>query len=159
MPERRHLLVVSHSQSGGTRALIDALLDGARLAAADDVDVDVRSLDALAAGPDDVRWADAVVLATPENFGYMSGALKYFFDHTYYQVLDETRGTPYVLVVKGKHSDGSGALASIAPIVTGLGWREARPPLVVIGDVDATHLDEARELGQTVAASLDLGIL
>ncbi len=157
MADQHHLLVVSHSQSGGTRQLVDALLAGAH-----EVDVDtveVRSLDALAAGPDDVRWADAVVLATPENFGYMSGALKYFFDHTYYQVLDETRGTPYVLVVKGKHSDGSGALASIAPIVTGLGWREARPPLVVIGEVVADRLDEARELGQTVAASLDLGIL
>lgn len=159
MADGRHLLVVSHSQSGGTRSLIDALLAGVHDVATEGTGIELRSLDALEAGPDDVRWADAIVLGTPENFGYMSGALKYFFDHTYYEVLDETRGTPYVLVVKGKHSDGSGATASIAPIVTGLGWREARPPLVVIGDVGAGQLDEARELGQTVAASLDLGIL
>jgi NAD(P)H-dependent FMN reductase len=157
MSEGKHLLVVWHSQSGGTQALIDAFLDGAHLAGTDDVEV--RALDALAAGPADVRWADAVVLGTPENFGYMSGALKFFFDHVYYQVLDDTRGTPYVLIVKGKHSDGSGAVSSVEPIVTGLGWRAARPPLVVIGDVDDARLDEARELGLTIAASLDVGIL
>jgi multimeric flavodoxin WrbA len=154
--EARHLLVVSHSQTGGTRALVDALLEGATT---DEVTgVEVRRRDALEADADDVRWAEALVIATPENFGYMSGAVKYFFDRTYYQVLEDKRGLPYALVVKGKHNDGSGAVGSIVPLVTGLGWREIRPPLVVIGDVTQSHLDEAGELGMSIAAGLEMGI-
>jgi multimeric flavodoxin WrbA len=152
----RHLLVVSHSQTGGTRSLVEALLAGATTEEV--AGVEVRWRDALEADADDVRWAEALVIATPENFGYMSGAVKYFFDRTYYQVLDETRGLPYALIVKGKHNDGSGAVGSIVPLVTGLGWRAIRPPLVVIGDVSQSQLDEATELGMSIAAGLEMGI-
>lgn len=155
-PGSKHLLVVHHSQTGGTRQLAEAVIAGARSEAV--TGVDVRALRALDAGPDDLRWADAVILGTPENFGYMSGALKDFFDRVYYVVIDETRGLPYSLFVKGRHDDGSGATSSVRRIVTGLGWKEVQPPLIVIGDVEPAHLEQATELGMTIAAGLELGL-
>ncbi len=155
MTDPRRLLVVTHSQSGGTAAMTDALLAGAGDPAIDGVEVVWR--DALTAGVDDVLASDAVVLGTPENFGYMSGALKHFFDRIYHPCLERTRGRPYVLFVKASH-DGSGAVTSVQRIVTGLAWREILPPLVVVGRLDDDQLEAAHELGLTVAAGLEAGL-
>jgi multimeric flavodoxin WrbA len=150
-----NLLVVSHSRSGGTQALTDAVVAGAM---SDDVEgVDVRSLRAFDATADDVRAADAIALGTPENFGYMSGALKDFFERIYYVLLDETRGRPYALYVKAS-TDGDGAVRSVERITTGLKWRAVLPPLVVVGDLHDTHLEAAHELGLTLAAGLEAGV-
>ena len=76
------LLVVYHSRSGGTQTLTDAVVAGATSPDIDGVEVTVlRAFDATA---DDVRACDAIVLGTPENFGYMSGALKDFLERIYY---------------------------------------------------------------------------
>lgn len=150
------LLVVTHSQTGGTQALTDALLAGARDEQIHGVQVVWR--DALEATPEDVLASAAIVLGTPENFGYMSGALKHFFDRIYYPCLDQTRGRPYQLFVKAR-DDGAGAVRSVQRIVAGLAWREIQPPLVVVGNLHDEHLEAAHELGQTIAASLELGIL
>lgn len=152
-PQR--LLVVSHSQTGGTSALVRAFVDGAR----DDLieGVEVLERDALVASADDVLAADAIVLATPENFGYMSGALKYFFDHIYEPCREHTRGRPYALIIKAR-DDGQGAQRSVERIVTGLAWRAVRPPLIVLGPVRDADLDAANELGMTIAAELSLAV-
>ena len=149
------LLVVSHSKTGGTARMLEAVLDGAHNE--EITGVDVVSIPALEAGPDDVRSADAVVLGTPENFGYMSGALKHFFDSVYHEVLDDTRGLPYGLFVKAGN-DGAGTIESVQRIVAGLGWSEFRPPLLAVGEVAAEHLHAAAELGATMAVSLDAGL-
>ena len=115
MSPRKTLLVVWHSQGGGTQQMLDAVLAGAREAADSLL---LRSLPALAATPDDVLAADGLLLGTPENFGYMSGALKYFFDRCYYPCLEHTQGRPYGVFIRAGN-DGSGALASIERIVTG----------------------------------------
>ena len=111
MPEAPRLLVVWHSASGGTRDLVEAAVEGATdpmIAEALGSAVDVRVMGALEAGVEDVMAADGYLLATPENFGYMSGALKDFFDRTYYPCLEHTRGRPYGLLVKAG-GDGLGA--------------------------------------------------
>ncbi len=149
------LLVVWHSRSGGTQAMVDAVLTGARDPEAGDVEV--RDVPALEAAADDVRWATGVLLGTPANFGYMSGALKHFFDEVYDDLLDETRGLPYALFVKGR-SDTDGAVAAVHKIVTGLGWKEVQPPLAVVGDLTDDQLAACTELGQTLAAGLSMGI-
>jgi NAD(P)H-dependent FMN reductase len=153
--EPKHLLVVFHSRSGGTQALADAAIAGAT---SDDIDgVDVRVKRAFDAEAEDVRWCDAILLGTPENFGYMSGALKDFFERIYYVLIDETPGLPYALFVKGGH-DGDGAVRSVERILTGLKWRAALPPLLVTGDLSDDHLEQAHELGLTIAAGLEAGI-
>ncbi|HCB03075.1 MAG TPA: flavodoxin, partial [Nocardioides bacterium] len=72
------LLVVHHSPTDTVRRLTDAVVAGANDDAVEDVEVVVRP--ALEAGAADVLAADGFVLGTTANFGYMSGALKHFFD-------------------------------------------------------------------------------
>jgi multimeric flavodoxin WrbA len=132
--------------------MADAVIAGA---SSDDVEaVDVRVRNAFDANADDLRWADAIILGTPENFGYMSGALKDFFDRTYYVVINETQGMPYALFIKAG-SDGEGALRSIERLVTGLKWRAALPPLVITGELTDAALERCHELGLTLAAGLE----
>ncbi len=119
--------------------------------------VELRILTPLDASVDDVLWADGIILGTPENFGYMSGALKYLFDHIYYPCLEHTQGLPYVLFVKAGN-DGSGAVASVKRLVTGLRWREVQEPIVVVGDVQPAQLEACRELGMALAAGLEAGM-
>jgi multimeric flavodoxin WrbA len=151
----KRLLVVYHSQSGSTAALAAAVIEGAR--DPDVSGVEVRVCSPLDAGPDEVRAAAAVILGTPENFGYMSGALKYFFDHIYYPCLEHTQGLPYALFIKAGN-DGRGARASIERITTGLRWRAVQEPLIVVGAVDDAALAACRELGMTVAAGVEAGL-
>lgn len=131
--------------------MLEAVLDGARDDAIENVTVVTRP--ALSAGAADVLAADALVLGTPANIGYMSGALKHFFDQIYYPVLDATPGRPYALYVHGG-SDTAGAVRSVETVATGLRWRRIREPLTVIGEVDAAARDACRELGAGVAAGL-----
>ena len=120
-------------------------------------DVEVRVRDALEATQHDVLWADGYIFGTPENFGYMSGALKYFFDRIYYPCLDKIGGRPYALFIRAGN-DGSGALASISRIVTGLAIREVQEPVLIAGEFDEARLVECEELGMTMAAGLEAGI-
>jgi len=155
VPGPRHLLVVSHSRSGATQSLADAVIAGAT---SDDIDdVEVRTRRAFDATADDVRWCNGIVLGTPENFGSMSGALKDFFERIYYELLEATRGLPYVLFVKGGH-DGEGAIRSVEKIVTGLQWKAALAPVLTVGEVDDAARARCYELGITFAAGLEAGV-
>jgi multimeric flavodoxin WrbA len=158
------LLVVHHSPTRSTRALLDAVLGGAGDDAIEGVDVVARP--ALEATAEDVLAADGYLLGTPANFGYMSGALKHFFDSTFLQVggalsstgaADESSGTtagrPFGLFVHGRY-DTEGAVRSVLSIVTALRWRQAAEVLEVIGDVEEQHRSSAYELGGTLAALL-----
>ncbi len=149
------LLVMVHSRSGGTQRLADAALIGARDDEIEGVDVDVRSPTDIDA--DAVRSSDGLLVATPEHFGAMAGLVKDCFERIYYDIIDETRGRPYALIVKGKH-DGAGTVRGIESICTGLGWKQIAAPLVVIGDPEQSHLDAATELGGSLAAGISMGI-
>ena len=72
------LLVVHYSPTPTVQALADAVLEGARTAEDEGVEILVRH--ALEATTDDVLAADGFILGTTANFGYISGALKHFFD-------------------------------------------------------------------------------
>ncbi len=154
MPEKQ-LLVVAHVPSANTLRLAEAVLRGARNP--EIAGVAVRHLPPLEAGPDDVLGADALVLGTTENLGYMSGALKDFFDRVYYPCLDRTRGLSYALYIRAGH-DGTGTRRAVETIVTGLGWRAVREPLLCRGEWQDTFLDDCEELGTLVAAGLEAGI-
>ncbi|MGE0880039.1 MAG: flavodoxin family protein [Acidimicrobiia bacterium] len=151
----RHLLVVFHSATGGADRMAERVIAGA---SDDSIEgVEVRVVRALDAGVDDVLWSDAIVLGTPENFGYMSGALKHFFDTIYYPCLDRTRGRPYALFVRAGH-DGAGAVLAVSRIATGLGWREVQAPVVAVGAMTTGHLDACTELGGAMAAGLAMDL-
>lgn len=150
------LLVVSHSRTGSTAALRDAVLAGVA-----DAGARARSLDVVDAGCDDVLGAGGLVLCTPARFGALAGLTKDFLERIYPwfdEVPDVRPGLPYALVVRGA-SDADGAVRDVHRIVTGLRWREVVAPVVAVGpSVTAEHLAAAREAGATVAAGLDAGL-
>jgi multimeric flavodoxin WrbA len=119
--------------------------------------VDLRVRTAFEAQADDLTWCRAVILGTPANFGYMSGALKDFFERTYPLCLGRTEGLSYALFAKGD-SDVDGAVASVERIVAGLRWKRVAPPLAVVGALTQKDLDAAWDLGATVAAGVEAGI-
>ncbi len=151
----KRLLLVWHSRTGHTRQMAEAALRGARNPAIAGVECIVR--DALEAAPDDVRAAHGILLGTPENFGYMSGALKMFFERIYHPCLEHTQSMPYGVFIRAGN-DGRGALASIERIVTGLRWRRVAEPVIVAGEFDPARLAACEELGQTLAAGLEAGV-
>ena len=150
----KRLLVVHHTVSPSTHSLHLAVLEGARDPAITGVEVVVRP--ALVTAAVDVMEADGYLLGSPVNLGYLSGALKHFFDQIYYPCLDATRGRPFGVYLHS-NQDASGALRAVEAITTGLGWKAAQAPLVVAGEPDRAALDAARELGGAVAAGLALG--
>ena len=151
---KKTLLVVHHTVSPATHALHLAVVEGATDPSIEGVEVRVRP--ALTAGAIDVLEADSYLLGSPVNLGYLSGALKHFFDQIYYPCLDATRGRPFGVYLHA-NNDATGGLRALDLITTGLGWRAAQAPLVVTGDPDRADLDAARELGGALAAGLTLG--
>ena len=145
------LLIVHHTASPTTQRLLDAVIEGATDPSI--VGVEVVRRPALVAAAAEVLVADGVLLGTPANFGYMSGALKHFFDQIYYPCLDATVGRPYGLWVHG-NSDTGGAVRAVETITTGLRWRRAQPVLEVVGEPDAAAMGAAWELGAAMAAGL-----
>jgi NAD(P)H-dependent FMN reductase len=143
------LLVVHHTPSPSLQAVLEAVREGAALV--DGVELTVRP--ALSAGPADVLAADGVVLGTPANIGYMSGALKHFFDTVYYPCLDATAGLAYGVYVHG-NDDTAGALTSIARITGALRWKQVAAPLSLTGTPGPADLEACRELAATVAVSI-----
>jgi multimeric flavodoxin WrbA len=150
----KHLLVVYSGQSGHTQAMCDAVCEGAR---AEISAVETRCRYAPQAVIDDLLWADALLLGTPENFGYMSGLLKDFFDRTYYPAEGKTVGLPYAMFISAGN-DGSGAARAIERIATGYGWRAVAEPLILKGEIDTAGLRQCRDLGEALAAGLASGI-
>ena len=156
------LLVVHHSPTDLVRSLTDAVVAGAHDDAITGVEVVVR--EALSASADDVLAADGYLLGTTANFGYMSGALKHFFDTIFLQaggaLADDGAASaagggkkPYGLWVHGRY-DTTGAVRSVQSIVGGLPWRQAAEVLEVLGDVGEEQRAAAYELGGTIAALL-----
>ena len=156
------LLIVYHTQTGGTKALVDAALDGA-LSISETATKLQRAADTTAS---DVIAADGLVLATPENFGTMSGMLKDFFDRVFYPCETALVGRPYSVIVCAG-GDGTGAMRDVDRIVTGWRMRKVHAGLVARrvggmagssrGDLSADDIAKARELGTTLAAGLAYG--
>lgn len=145
------LLIVHHTPSPNCQAMLEALISGATAPEIENVEVMRRP--ALSATASDVLAADGYLLATPANLGYISGALKHFFDQVYYPCLDATQGRPFGYYVHGG-SDVTGAVRAIDSITTGLGWRRAANPVTVTGEPTKADTEACWELGATLAAGL-----
>lgn len=135
--------------------MADAVIRGATHVDVRGVDVRVKS--ALDADAEDLLWADGFILGTPENFGYMSGAMKYFLDRVYYPCEGKLNGRPWALFIRAGN-DGTGAISSVRRILTGLAVKEVQEPLLIKGDFDEARLADCEDLGLTMAAGLEAGI-
>ncbi|MEH6388168.1 flavodoxin family protein [Pseudomonas profundi] len=152
---QKQLLIVAHAPSANTRQLAEAVLRGAQNP--DIEDVEARWIPPLEATPEDVLSADGIILGTTENLGYMSGALKDFFDRCYYPVLEKKQGLPCALYIRAG-LDGTGTRRAVESIVTGLRWNWARDPLTFKGEWRSDFATDAEELGLYMAAGLESGI-
>lgn len=151
----KKLLIVAHAPSPNTLRLAEAVLKGSR-----HPDIDrVQScwIPPLEAQPADVLMADAIILGTTENLGYMSGALKDFFDRCYYPVREQTQGMPCAIYIRAG-LDGTGTRRALDGIIAGLGWREVQPSHLYHGDWQDAFAAQAEELGLAMAAGLEAGI-
>ena len=153
--EPRLLLIVAHAPSANTRRLREAVVRGA--SSPEISGVGVKMLPPLEATPEDVLAAQAIILGTTENLGYMSGALKDFFDRIYYPCLEKTQGLPYVLYIRAGQ-DGTGTSRAVERITTGLRWRAVQPPLICRGAFREEFVGQCEELGTLMAAGLEAGI-
>jgi len=150
----KHLLIVYHTQSGNTGRLAQAVLSGVQEEAEA---VECRLLKAAEADLEDLLWCDAVMFGTPENFGYMSGALKDFYDRTFYPAEPYELNRPYALFVSAGN-DGTGAVRECDRILLGYPMKKAMDPFIARGQITEEHLSQAKELGQTLACGLAMGI-
>lgn len=152
-PNPKHLLLIYHSQSGNTAQLAAAVAEGAAL----EKDIQLRVKLAFEADVRDLQWADGLLIGTPENLGYMSGGLKDFFDRTYYPAQPLQLCIPYALFISAGN-DGSGAVREIDRIMLGYPMKKVADPVIVKGDIRPSALTQCKDLGQTMAAALVMGL-
>jgi hypothetical protein len=155
MSSNKRLLVIAHAPSANTRRLLRAVMTGARSPEVGGVEVLYRP--PLLAAPGDVLAADALILGTTENLGYMSGALKDFFDRSYYACLERTDGLPFACYIRAGH-DGTGTRRAIEAVTTGLRWRAVQEPLICQGAFQDAFVQSCGELGTLMAAGLEAGV-
>ncbi|HQB92152.1 MAG TPA: NAD(P)H-dependent oxidoreductase [Smithellaceae bacterium] len=147
------ILIVYHSQTGNTMKMAEAVAEGAR--AVEGVEVILK--EAAQATLEDLLTTDGLALGTPENFGYMSGMLKDFFDRTYNEAQDKVFRIPFVVFISAGN-DGAGALKSIERIALGYKLKKVFEPVIAKGKITEDILDKCRELGGTIAGGCQMGI-
>ena len=147
------LLVVHHTPSPALQELLEAALEGCRDPEANDGSVEVVVRPALTAGVVDALEADGYLLATPANIGYLSGALKHFFDTIYYPCLDATRGRPFGAWVHG-NLDLTGAVRALESITGGLKWQPVRPAIEIVGAPSRDDREAVRDLASLVTVTV-----
>jgi len=164
-PRVKTLLIVYHTQTGGTLQMAQAAAAGARA----EPEVRVALLHAAAVHTAQVLNADGYVFATPENLAAISGQMKDFFDRTYYGALDRIEGRPYAALVCAG-SDGRNAVQQIERIATGWRLKQIAPALIVCTQAQTPEqilapkqiapgqLQRCEELGATLAAGMAAGI-
>ncbi len=152
---KKQLLIVCNTPSANTQTLADAVVKGASHPDIDNITPVFRS--ALDATVNDVLTCQGIIIGTTENFGYMSGLIKDFFERIYYPCLEHTEGLPYALYIKAG-IDGEGTRNGVTRIITGLRWRAVQEPLILQGDYQVDFAKQCEELGMLMAAGLDSDI-
>lgn len=147
------ILIVYHSQTGNTEKMASAVASGVRQIE----NAEVVMKKAAEATLDDLLSVDGVAIGTPENFGYMSGMVKDFFDRTYYMAQDKVFRKPYVVFISAGN-DGSGALRAIERIALGYKFKRVYDPVICQGKITDEILEKCRELGGVIAGGCAMGI-
>lgn len=147
------ILIVHHTPSPALDEMLDAARRGVRDAANElGTAVELMVEPALSCSASHVLDADGYLLGTPANIGYMSGALKHFFDTIYYPTREATSGRPVGWYVHG-NNDTTGASTSIKNIVNGMGWAPVAAAVEAVGPPTAATRDNVWNLAATLTAS------
>ena len=155
MSSKKKLLIIAHAPSDNTKKMFEAVVRGA--SHPDIENIEIRCLAPLETQPEDIIAADAIILGTTENFGYMAGLVKDVFDRCYYPCLEKTEGLAYAFYIRAG-LDGTGTRRAIESITKGLSWQQVQEPLLCKGPWDEAFLAKCEELGMSIAAGLEAGI-
>jgi multimeric flavodoxin WrbA len=147
------ILIVYHSQTGKTQKMAQAVAEGAK--SIEGVEVILKK--AADATVEDLLTADGLAVGTPENFGYMSGMVKDFFDRTYYSAHEKVFRKPFVVFISAGN-DGTGALRAIERIALGYKFKTVFQPVIAKGEITREILVQCVELGATIAGGCQMGI-
>lgn len=153
---KKKLLIIAHAPSANTQQMFDVVVNGASDPEIENVEV--VTLAQLDTQPEDIISADAIILGVTENFGYMAGLVKDVFDRCYYPCLDKTEGLPFAFYVRAG-LNGTGSRRAIESIAKGLSWKLVQEPLICKGEFQVEFIEQCQELGLSMAASLDAGII
>ena len=156
MPDKKKLVFIAHAPSKNTEKMVAAIIKGA--SHPDINNVEIQYIPPLETQPEDLLSAQAIIIGTTENLGYMAGLIKDVFDRCYYPCLEQTQGMPFTFFVRAGH-DGTGTKRAIESITSGLRWRLVQEPLICRGDFQPEFITQCEELGLSMAASLDAGII
>lgn len=153
------LLIVAHSPSENLQKLVDQLITSAQNSNLEsDKKINIAYKPALKANAADVLQADALILLTPENLGYMSGGMKDFFDRIFYPCLEEKQGLPIAAIIRAGH-DGTGTQRGMETITTGLKWRWVQDPIIFKGQWQLDFMRQTKELSQAMSIALQEGMI
>lgn len=156
MSTKKKLLIIAHSPSDNTERMLQAVIKGANHS--DLTNVETTYLAPLNTQVSDIKSAQAIIIGTTENLGYMAGLIKDVFDRCYNDCLSHTQGLPFTFYIRAGH-DGTGTRRAIESITTGLRWKLVQEPLICKGEFDEDFLMNCENLGLAMAASLDAGII
>ncbi len=155
------LLIIAHAPSINTQALADNVYQHAveqGRCADGGIQFQIIQQSPQATTAENVLNADAVILGTTENLGYMAGLTKDFFDRCYYDLLDQKQGMPYAVYIRAGH-DGTGTERALTTINNGLRWQMIQPALILRGEWCDEFLEQVAELAITMVVGMEMGIL
>ncbi len=153
MATKKTILVIYHSQGGTMKKMAKRFAAGASR----EESVTVALKPAGDATLDDLLGCSAIAVGSPEYFGTMAGMIKDFFDRTYEGAKEKTLGLPFIIFVCAGN-DGRGAIAQIERLAAGYRWQKAQEHVRVVSPPSEADFKRLEELGQTLAAGIDLGI-
>ncbi len=141
----KKVLIIYHSQTGNTEAMAKAVAEGALAAGSN-----VTMKKAVEANDKDILGCDVVAFGTPNNFSYMAGMVKDFFDRAWPIIREKMANKPYVAF--GSYGGGGmPAIETVEKICDNMGMKRLFDSIGVQRQPTAENLKACEELGKKIA--------
>jgi multimeric flavodoxin WrbA len=140
------VLIVYHTLSGNTEKMANAFAEGAGSVPG----TEVLLKKAFDANLEDLLGCDAIAFGSADYFSYIAGALKDFFDRTFYLSKGKVTGKPYASFATGGRG-GETALAVLDRLCGSFQLKKAVDSVSVAGTPSSEVLARCREAGEKLA--------
>jgi NAD(P)H dehydrogenase (quinone) len=141
------VLVVYHSGTGNTKAMAQAVAEGAKEIPG--VEAVLKEADQVSVS--DLVNADALAFGSPTYFSYMAGVVKAIFDKAYLS-RSQIKGKPFAAFASGGGGEVK-SVQSIESIAASCGLRKGCEGVAVGGMPTESESQDCRKLGATLAKS------
>jgi len=139
------VLIVYHTLSGNTEKMAKAFAEGANSVQGTEAIIK-KAFDATL---EDLLGCDAIAFGSADYFSYISGALKDFFDRTYYPSQGKVTEKPYAAFATGGR--GGEALEVLDRICGSFKFKKAVEGVAVAGAPSPEVLAKCNEAGKKLA--------